>query len=108
MPLTEITKAKLEAMLKNEALIKATARNIFKSFDTDADGNLDRNELEKIYEKFATDLGITPPPKEEIDDVYNHMDHDKDGVISLDEFVVLFRIASQHYLEGKMFTQVPK
>jgi len=108
MALSDDVKVKLEAMLKNEALLKASARNVFKSFDHDENGVLDRSEIDKIYEKFASDLKAPMPPAEEIDDVYNHMDKDKDGVINLNEFIELFRIASQHYLEGKMFTQIPK
>jgi Ca2+-binding EF-hand superfamily protein len=79
-------------------LTEAEFRNIFNEFDTSHDGKIDYNEFA------ATIRGpLAPCRAKVIDDAFNHLDVNKDGVLSIDDFRVVFNAqATQHpkFLDG--------
>lgn len=79
----------LNEILKDKLKLKSISETAFKAVDLDGNGFLERNELEAVMEKVAKDIGVDKPTKEEVDDVLNQMDENKDGKLSMDEFQVL-------------------
>ena len=71
----------------------------FDSVDSDKSGQIDASELEKVMAQIATDMGADPPSKEDVLEVLEHLDTDKSGKISFDEFKVLIRDVLEAMLE---------
>ncbi|KXX73933.1 Calmodulin [Madurella mycetomatis] len=62
----------------------AEFKEVFNAFDTDGTGDITASELGQVMRK----LGLNPS-NEELDDLVNEADLNKDGVISFDEFLAL-------------------
>ncbi len=78
-------------ILKSETKFNEVARVAFDSVDTDKSGQIDAEELEKVMTQIALDMGAEPPSKSDVIEVLEHLDSDKSGKISFDEFKVLIR-----------------
>ena len=89
----------IKDILNNEKKFNEVARVAFDSVDTDKSGQIDGNELEKVMVQIATDMGAEPPTKEDVMEVLEHLDEDKSGKISFDEFKVLIRDVLEAMLE---------
>ena len=59
------------------------AENIFHLFDIDGDGNLMKDELGVVWHKIFKS-------KEEFEKMFDEMDQDKNGMISMDEFLIFY------------------
>ena len=70
--------------------MKKLTEAAFKAIDSDNSGTLDKSEIIAIMTKISNEMGIENPSKEEIEEVIEELDVDKNGVLSLDEFAVTF------------------
>jgi Ca2+-binding EF-hand superfamily protein len=89
----------IKDILSNEKKFTEVARVAFDSVDTDKSGQIDGQELEKVMVQIATDMGADPPTKEDVMEVLEHLDSDKSGKISFEEFKVLIRDVLEAMLE---------
>lgn len=89
----------IKDILENEKKFKEVAKVAFDSVDTDKSGQIDAEELEKIMNQIATDMGAEPPTKEDVKEVLDHLDTDHSGQIDFKEFSVLIRDVLQAMLE---------
>lgn len=90
----------IKDILSNEKKFNEVAKVAFDSVDTDKSGQIDAQELEKVMVQIATDMGADPPTKEDVLEVLEHLDSDKSGKISLDEFKVLIKDVLEAMLES--------
>ena len=81
----------LESLLTNEHKFNKFTSNCFKMADTDNSGLINSEELYKILYTISTDIGANPPSKEDAKEIVVHLDTDRSGTISLDEFKTLIR-----------------
>ncbi len=89
----------IKDILMSEKKFTEVARVAFDSVDTDKSGQIDALELEKVMVQIATDMGAEPPTKEDVIEVLEHLDTDKSGKISFEEFKVLIRDVLNAMLE---------
>ena len=81
----------IQDILNDEKKFNAVAKAAFDSVDTDGSGEIDRDELQKVMNNIADDMGTEPPSDEDIKEVFTHLDTDKSGKIDFKEFCVLIR-----------------
>jgi len=89
----------IKDILQSEKKFTEVARVAFDSVDTDKSGQIDALELEKVMVQIATDMGAELPTKEDVIEVLAHLDTDKSGKISFEEFKVLIRDVLNAMLE---------
>ena len=65
-----------------KAKISEVVRPFFRKFDASGDGHLDKGEIKAVFH----DLGEEPSPSR-LDEIFDELDHDKNGTIDFDEFV---------------------
>jgi hypothetical protein len=78
-------------ILNNDKKLDRIARVAFNSVDKDGSGLIDIRELEVVMKSIASDMGLSPPTKQEIKDVFDILDDDKSGNISIKEFKFLIK-----------------
>ena len=61
------------------------AVNAVMKFDADGNSTLDRNELSKYLDQVSNQLGKPIWPDDKKEAMFNKMDKNKDGVISIEE-----------------------
>lgn len=61
----------------------------FKVFDQNQDGFVSVDEMRKVLSGFGLSM-----PKHEIEDMFNHVDEDKDGQLNFEEFAALMKYSS--------------
>mmetsp|Transcript_835 Transcript_835/g.764 ORF Transcript_835/g.764 Transcript_835/m.764 type:complete len:87 (+) Transcript_835:54-314(+) len=86
MELSEGAKQQINALLEDPKLLEEVAADTFKQCDVDVNSFVDRQEMNRLFEGLAKDIGIPLPSEEKIDEFYKEMDHDKDGQINYTEF----------------------
>ena len=59
--------------------------------DKDNSGLINSEELYNILYTISTDIGANPPSKEDAKEIVVHLDTDRSGKISLDEFKTLIK-----------------
>ena len=75
--------------------LKGTVKEMFEKLDADKSGTLERNEVETLLNYLFDGTG-TKLSEEQVDEIFQELDLDKDNLIDLDEF-------SQWYLKsGKL------
>jgi Ca2+-binding EF-hand superfamily protein len=89
----------IKDILANEKKFTEVAKVAFDSVDMDKSGQIDSLELEKVMIQIATDMGADPPTKEDVQEVLEHLDTDKSGKISFEEFKILIRDVLEAMLE---------
>uniref|UniRef100_A0A7S4IS33 EF-hand domain-containing protein n=1 Tax=Vannella robusta TaxID=1487602 RepID=A0A7S4IS33_9EUKA len=60
-------------------------RAAFNKFDLDGNGSIDRKELSQVFQKMSG----RQPTEEELDQMFDEADENKDGEISFDEFKLM-------------------
>ena len=83
--------ATVKQILASEEKLNDVARAAFDSVNTNKTGEINYTELEAVMIQVSKDLGTKPPTSEDVSEVLNHLDTNKDGVISFNEFKVLIR-----------------
>jgi Ca2+-binding EF-hand superfamily protein len=59
--------------------------------DKDDSGEINSEELYSILYTISTDIGANPPSREDAKEIVVHLDTDRSGTISLDEFKTLIK-----------------
>ena len=77
--------------LKNESKFNDLCDDAFCEVDTDGSGELDRDELIRCLNWLSSSIGIENPTEEDIDDIYDGLNIDSDGIITKANFKVLVR-----------------
>ena len=81
----------LQSILQNEHKFNKFTSTAFKMADTDNSGLINSEELYNILYTISTDIGANPPSKEDAKEIVVHLDTDRSGKISLDEFKTLIK-----------------
>jgi Ca2+-binding EF-hand superfamily protein len=91
----------VKTILSNDQMFVEVAKVAFDSVDTDRSGQIDALELEKVMAQIASDMGAEAPSKEDVAEVLEHLDTDKSGKISFEEFKVLIKDVLECMLEDE-------
>jgi Ca2+-binding EF-hand superfamily protein len=59
--------------------------------DKDDSGQINSEELYSILYTISTDIGANPPSREDAKEIVVHLDTDRSGTISLNEFKTLIK-----------------
>lgn len=81
----------IEEILLNQKKLYQIAKNAFDTVDTDFSGTIDVKELRKVMTQLSYEIGSSPPSLKEVQDVFNFLDRDNNGMIDFEEFLVLIR-----------------
>ena len=81
----------LKEILANESKFNEVVKAAFDSVDTDKSGEIDHSEIEAVMKQVSKDLGTQPPSSDDVNEVIKHLDTNKDGLISFEEFKVLIK-----------------
>lgn len=73
--------------------IEGNVEDTFKSVDTNGDNHIDRKEMRTLLRKLGHQ-----PTEEEVNNVFNDIDTDQDGVINHDEFWEFYKKSSDRLL----------
>lgn len=82
--------ADIKKLLADENAIKEIAEAAFKKVDTDGSGTIDKGELKALMDEASKSIG-TSVSENELNDIYNGLDKNKDGKLTVDEFTVLIK-----------------
>jgi len=82
--------ADIKKLLADENTVNEIAAAAFKKVDTDGSGTIDKAELRALMDEASKSIGTTVSDQE-LNDIYNGLDKNKDGKLTLDEFTVLIR-----------------
>ena len=81
----------LQSLLQNEHKFNKFTSTAFKMADKHNSGLINSEELYNILYTISTDIGANPPSKEDAKEIVVHLDTDRSGTISLDEFKTLIK-----------------
>ena len=79
----------IKEILADEKKLNEVVKVAFDSVNSDKTGEINHSQFEAVMIQVSKDLGTEPPSSEEVNEVIKHLDTNKDGFISLDEFKVL-------------------
>ena len=86
-----MNKGQVEALMKNKEEFEKTAKKGFEEADTNKNGAIDFDEVQKILINFAKHNNLITPTKKEVENVYTQLDKDKNGKVDFEEFKVFFK-----------------
>ena len=81
----------IKSIVENEEALNQIADRAFKNVDKDNNQSIDEYELEKIMAQISNDMGAEPPTKEDVKEVLDSLDTDRNGTINFVEFKVLIK-----------------
>ena len=81
----------LKSLLDNEHRFNKFTEKSFSSVDKDNSGTINGEELYQILYTISTDIGASPPSREDVKEVVFHLDTDRSGEIDLSEFRTLIK-----------------
>ena len=81
----------LKSLLENEHKFNKFTETTFKMADKDDSGQINSEELYSILYVISTDIGANPPSKEDTKEIVIHLDTDRSGTISINEFKTLIK-----------------
>ena len=81
----------IQDILNNEEKLNKIIDQAFKNVDSDGSGSIEEKELEKIMVQITCDMGAEPPTKEDIKEVMEELDKDRNNTIDRDEFGYLIK-----------------
>ncbi|KAM3133221.1 hypothetical protein pb186bvf_014649 [Paramecium bursaria] len=79
-------------MQMNSAEFLDFSTKLFRSYDKDKSGYIDRSELLGLLIKLSQEWHCQTPSDYELNKVYAYLDTNQDGRISFDEFVTLSEV----------------
>ena len=82
-------------ILKDEKSFEEAALKAFKAIDHNNNKYLDFSEIENLLVKFSNNNNVPPPTKEQVQQLFNELDIDKNNKIDFNEFKKFFKL----YLE---------
>ena len=81
----------IKSIVENEEALNQIADRAFKNVDKDNNQSIDEYELEKIMAQISNDMGAEPPTKEDVKEVLDSLDTDRNGTINFVEFKALIK-----------------
>ena len=81
----------IKSIVENEQALNEIAQRAFQNVDKDKNKFIDEYELEKIMAQISNDMGAEPPTKEDVKEVLDSLDTDRNGTINFDEFKALIK-----------------
>ena len=81
----------IEKIINTTRKLNRITRIVFNSVDKDGSGLIDINELGLVMNTISRDMGLPLPSKSEIREVFELLDTDNSGTITLKEFKVLIQ-----------------
>ena len=72
----------IKSIVENEEALNQIADRAFKNVDKDNNQSIDEYELEKIMAQISNDMGAEPPTKEDVKEVLDSLDTDRNGTIN--------------------------
>ena len=82
-------------ILKDEKSFEEAALKAFRAIDHNNNKYLDFSEIENLLIKFSNNNNVPPPTKEQVQQLFNELDIDKNNKIDFNEFKKFFKL----YLE---------
>ena len=81
----------IKSIVENEQALNEIAQRAFQNVDKDKNKFIDEYELEKIMAQISNDMGAEPPTKEDVKEVLDSLDTDRNGTINFVEFKALIK-----------------
>lgn len=81
----------IKEILADEKKLNEVVKVAFDSVNSDKTGEINHSQFEAVMIQVSKDLGTEPPSSEEVNEVIKHLDTNKDGLISFEEFKVLIK-----------------
>ena len=82
-------------ILKDEKSFEEAALKAFRAIDHNNNKYLDFSEIENLLIKFSNNNNVPPPTNEQVQQLFNELDIDKNNKIDFNEFKKFFKL----YLE---------
>jgi Ca2+-binding EF-hand superfamily protein len=79
-------------ILKDEKSFEEAALKAFKAIDHNNNKYLDFSEIENLLIKFSNNNNVPPPTKEQVQQLFNELDIDKNNKIDFNEFKKFFKL----------------
>lgn len=76
----------IKEIISDERKLNVLTKLAFNAVDRDGSGVIEQNELEKIMAQICMDMGAEVPSKEDVQEVLNDLDDDKNNTIEIGEF----------------------
>ena len=79
-------------ILKDEKSFEEAALKAFKAIDHNNNKYLDFSEIENLLVKFSNNNNVPPPTNEQVQQLFNELDIDKNNKIDFNEFKKFFKL----------------
>ena len=79
-------------ILKDEKSFEEAALKAFKAIDHNNNKYLDFSEIENLLIKFSNNNNVPPPTNEQVQQLFNELDIDKNNKIDFNEFKKFFKL----------------
>ena len=79
----------IKEILEDREELRKITKKSFDIIDKDHSGTIEETELLTVMLRIAADMGVSPPSKEEVHDVFVQLDKDGSGRIDFEEFTYL-------------------
>ncbi|CAG9315069.1 unnamed protein product [Blepharisma stoltei] len=86
-------------LLSNDQSLNRVAKNSFDAMDSDKSGFIDQEELYNVMVNAARSINAPQPTMEQANNALQEIDRNKDGKVSLSEFVQLLRRVLEEMLD---------
>ena len=78
-------------ILENEEKFNEIAKVAFDNVNSNNSGEIDKQQLGAMINQIFNDLSNELPTQKEIDEIFDYLDKNKKGIITLEEFKVLVK-----------------
>ena len=78
-------------ILENEEKFNEIAKVAFDNVNSNNSGEIDKQQLGTMINQVFNDLSNELPTQKEIDEIFDYLDKNKKGIITLEEFKVLVK-----------------
>ena len=76
----------IQAIIRDDRKLNVLTKLAFKAVDRDNNGTIEQSELEKIMAQICMEMGAEVPSKEDVEEVMNDLDADKNKTLEIGEF----------------------
>lgn len=87
----KLSKDDLRHIINTPKELRKISLLAFNCIDLDRSGTISENELHSLMADLARRIGCPAPSMPEVEGAMRAMDHNNDGLISVDEFTVLIK-----------------